>query len=63
MQLDNSFGRRYDGTGLGLPTTKALIELHDGVLKLKSAVGVGTEATVMFPSRRAVRAEAAAAAA
>jgi PAS domain S-box-containing protein len=54
VRLDSSVGRQHDGTGLGLPTTKALIELHGGVLKLKSTPGVGTEATVIFPPGRAL---------
>lgn len=40
------------GTGLGLPLTKALIELHGGTLELTSRIGVGTTATVKFPSSR-----------
>jgi signal transduction histidine kinase len=54
VQLDSSISRQHDGTGLGLPTAKALIELHGGVLELKSTPGVGTEATVIFPPGRAV---------
>ena len=38
-----------DGTGLGLPLTKALVELHGGVLDLQSEVNVGTTVTVACP--------------
>ena len=42
------------GTGLGLPLTKALVELHGGILDLQSEVGVGTTVTVRFPAKRIV---------
>jgi signal transduction histidine kinase len=48
-QIDNSLSRRYEGTGLGLPLTKALVELHAGELKLCSERGVGTTASIRLP--------------
>ncbi len=51
-QLDGDLNRKYQGTGLGLPLTKALVDLHDGRLSLQSEVGVGTTATVCFPATR-----------
>ena len=53
-QIDNSWSRKYEGTGLGLPITKALIELHGGRLAIKSALGSGTTVTVTFPAHRVV---------
>jgi signal transduction histidine kinase len=53
-QVDADLNRRYEGTGLGLPLTKALVELHDGALELQSEVGVGTTVTVSFPAERIV---------
>jgi signal transduction histidine kinase len=51
-QVDSRLARKYDGTGLGLPLSKRLIELHGGALTLTSEVGVGTCVTVIFPPAR-----------
>ena len=51
-QVDSSMTRRYSGTGLGLPLTIGLIELHQGKLAIESQVGQGTTVTVRFPARR-----------
>ncbi len=51
-QVDSTLGRKYDGTGLGLPLSKAFAELHDGSFELKSEVGVGTTVIVRFPAER-----------
>ncbi len=41
-----------EGSGLGLPLVKGLIELHGGRLEMESRVGVGTTARVVFPKDR-----------
>jgi signal transduction histidine kinase len=51
-QVDSTLTRRYEGTGLGLPLVKSLIELHDGTLEIDSEEGKGTLATVVFPAKR-----------
>ena len=56
-QVDNSLARRYEGTGLGLPLSKRLMELHDGALEIDSALGVGTTVTLVFPAHRLGRRE------
>ena len=48
-QVDNRLERRYEGTGLGLPLTKALVDLHKGTIHIDSARGKGTRITVTFP--------------
>lgn len=53
-QIDSSWSRKYEGTGLGLPITKALVELHGGTLAIKSTLGAGTTVTVTFPAHRVV---------
>jgi two-component system, cell cycle sensor histidine kinase PleC len=53
-QVDSAIGRVHQGTGLGLPLVKAIMDLHGGSIVLESAAGVGTCVTVTFPASRAV---------
>ncbi len=54
-QIDSAHSRREEGTGLGLPLTRALVELHGGVLEIESETGVGTTVFIRFPANRAVQ--------
>jgi two-component system cell cycle sensor histidine kinase PleC len=51
-QVDSALAREHQGTGLGLPLVKALVELHDGHLVLESEPGVGTNISLCFPPDR-----------
>lgn len=51
-QVDGSLDRPHGGSGLGLPLSKALAELHDGTLELDSELDVGTTATLWLPVDR-----------
>ncbi|HEY8612299.1 MAG TPA: ATP-binding protein, partial [Roseomonas sp.] len=42
-------GTEERGTGLGLPLTRALVELHGGRFTLESAPGQGTTARFTLP--------------
>lgn len=42
------------GSGLGLPIVKSLVDLHGGAFVLKSRIREGTEAIAMFPPSRVV---------
>jgi signal transduction histidine kinase len=57
-QVDNSHNRSTDGTGLGLPLTKHLVELHGGTMTIRSRLGAGTTVTVQLPPERVLRAVA-----
>ena len=51
-QVDSSLARKHEGTGLGLPLTKKLVEEHGGTLDIRSAHGLGTVVEVSFPAAR-----------
>lgn len=51
-QIRNDQNNPHAGVGLGLPLSKALMELHGGSLMISSEPGVGTTMTVVFPSAR-----------
>jgi PAS domain S-box-containing protein len=53
-QLETSMSRRYPGTGLGLPLSKALVELHGGRLHIDSVLGKGTTVTISLPHARMI---------
>jgi PAS domain S-box-containing protein len=51
-QVDNGLTRKYEGTGLGLPLAKTLVEVHGASLHISSEPDAGTTAVVTFPARR-----------
>ena len=48
-QVENTFTRQHSGSGLGLPITKTLVEMHGGTLRIRSVVDEGSEVTVTLP--------------
>ncbi|AZL15103.1 sensor histidine kinase [Rickettsiales endosymbiont of Stachyamoeba lipophora] len=47
-QVDSKHARKYDGTGLGLPLSKKLVELMNGKFHIDSEVGIGTTVKLTF---------------
>ncbi|HWD58406.1 MAG TPA: ATP-binding protein [Stellaceae bacterium] len=52
-QIDCGLSRSYEGTGLGLPLTKAFAELHDAAFEITSEPGQGTTVTLRFAAAAA----------
>lgn len=45
-------GRPHEGTGLGLPLTKAMVEANRARFTITSSPGDGTLVEVVFPATR-----------
>jgi signal transduction histidine kinase len=48
-QVDKSFTRKYEGSGIGLSLVKSLIEMQGGTIFVESKYGVGTKFIIRFP--------------
>ncbi|GGF22061.1 hypothetical protein GCM10011611_30180 [Aliidongia dinghuensis] len=51
-QVDGTLSRKYEGTGLGLPLTRAMVELHNGEIRIESELDRGTTVTILLPAER-----------
>jgi len=51
-QVESALSRSHGGTGLGLPYSKKVVEIHGGSLKLSSQVNTGTTVRVDLPASR-----------
>ena len=47
-----SITEEYGGSGLGLTITKQIINLHNGDIRVKSKVGVGSEFIIILPTKQ-----------
>ncbi len=59
-QAGTTLTRAHEGTGLGLPLASTLMQLHSGILKIKSEKNIGTSVQMIFPVERGVKPSAAA---
>ena len=51
-QIQSTYNRNHQGTGLGLSLVRLLTEAHQGYFKLESELDVGTTAHVILPRHR-----------
>lgn len=49
-QVDKSFTRNHEGSGIGLSLVKALVERHNGIIDVVSKYGKGTEFKIELPN-------------
>src|SRR3954451_9517105 len=54
-QARNAYMAGESGTGLGLPITRSLVNLHGGSLAIDSVLGVGTTVIIRLPALRVVQ--------
>ncbi len=48
-QVDESFSRETEGSGIGLSITKCLVDMHGGSIKVESEYGKGSEFIIELP--------------
>ena len=51
-QIEDSYVRRHEGAGLGLPQSKQFVELHGGSLIIEGTEGHGTAVTIRLQKER-----------
>lgn len=49
VQVENKLSRKYEGTGLGLPLSKKLVEIMGGTFDIRSQENIGTTVTISMP--------------
>jgi len=57
VQIDNSLGRQYAGTGLGLALVQKSAQMHGGKVSVQSEPGVGSRFTIEIPWRQDAKAK------
>ncbi|WP_432402751.1 PAS domain S-box protein [Wukongibacter sp. M2B1] len=53
-QVDKSFTRNHEGSGIGLSLVKSLVELHGGTINVNSEYGKGSEFIIQLPIKTLV---------
>ncbi len=54
IQLNRPQSLSQEGTGLGLPLCKQLVEFNGGTLSIESELGKGTQVSLRFPAERSI---------
>ncbi|MDF2613071.1 MAG: ATPase, histidine kinase, gyrase and HSP90-like domain protein [Clostridia bacterium] len=52
VQVDKSFQRTREGSGIGLALVKSLVEMHGGSISVRSKIGEGSEFIIKLPDRQ-----------
>lgn len=52
QQLDNTFTRENEGSGIGLSIVKSFVELHDGKISVYSELGKGSKFIIELPMKK-----------
>lgn len=50
-QVDRTFTRSHEGSGIGLSLVKSFVEMHEGLVEVNSELGEGSEFIVKLPSK------------
>ena len=53
-QIEDPLSREHEGAGLGLPLSRALMQLHGGELRIESQPSAGTTVSLVLPPERVV---------
>jgi signal transduction histidine kinase len=53
-QSSTGLARTHQGLGIGIPLAKAVFDLHQAAMTIRSDVGKGTAVSVVFPAHRAL---------
>jgi PAS domain S-box-containing protein len=48
-QVDRSFTRNHEGSGIGLSLVKSFVEMHNGNIEVNSEIGQGSEFVITLP--------------
>jgi signal transduction histidine kinase len=51
-QVDRTFTRNHEGTGIGLALVKSFVEMHHGMISVDSQLGEGSEFIIRLPVKR-----------
>jgi len=56
--FDTFYSTKSGGSGLGLPTTRKIVEAHGGLIDVQSALGRGTQFRIELPVPQRLTADA-----